>query len=39
MEKGTDRVNKSDKKESLKNYIENEFPIGLLCYDISEPFA
>jgi len=39
MNEGTDRANKTDKKESLKAYVYNEFPVGLLCYENSQPIA
>lgn len=39
MKKGTDRASKADKKASLKNYVANQIPIGLLCYDESEAIA
>jgi len=39
MNTGTDRTNKADKKASLKSYVDHEFPVGLLCYDNSEPIA
>lgn len=39
MNEGTDRANKVDKKASLKNYVDNQNPVGLLCYDHSEAIA
>ena len=39
MNEGTDRANKADKKESLKNYVANQKPVGLLCYHNSEVIA
>jgi len=39
MKPGTDRANKSDKKKSLKLYVENILPIGLVGYSNSEPVA
>jgi GNAT superfamily N-acetyltransferase len=39
MNEGTDRANKADKKASLKNYVTNNNPVGLLCYDNTEPIA
>ena len=39
MNEGTDRANKADKKASLKSHVDNGFPVGLLCYDNSEPIA
>lgn len=39
MNEGTDRANKDDKKASLKAYVDKGYPVGLLCYDISEPVA
>ena len=39
MVKGGDRSNKMDKKASLKSYVDNGLPIGLLCYRHSEPIA
>ena len=39
MKDGTDRSKKSDKKKSLKNYVDNHIPVGLLYYLGSEPIA
>jgi GNAT superfamily N-acetyltransferase len=39
MKEGTDRANKADKKASLGNYVQNQNPVGLLCYDNSEAIA
>ncbi len=39
MDKGKDRSKKSDKKSSLKTYVDNKLPIGLLCYDNYDPIA
>ena len=39
MNEGTDRANKADKKVSLKSYVDNGIPIGLLCYDNLELIA
>lgn len=39
MEEGKDRSNKTDKKDSLKKYVEKKSPIGLLCKNNSEPIA
>lgn len=39
MEKGKSRNSKSDKKEVLKRYVDQNIPIGLLGYDNSEPVA
>ncbi|NOT74886.1 MAG: GNAT family N-acetyltransferase [Cyclobacteriaceae bacterium] len=39
MNEGTDRANKADKKSSLKSYVDNKSPVGLICYDNSEPIA
>jgi GNAT superfamily N-acetyltransferase len=39
MNEGADRVNKGDKKESLKNYVDCEIPVGLLCYQNEEPIG
>lgn len=39
MNEGTDRANKADKKASLKNYVANQNPVGLLCYDNAEAIA
>lgn len=39
MNEGADRANKVDKKASLKNYVERQSPVGLLCYDKSEAIA
>jgi len=33
------RANKADKKASLKAYVDNGFPVGLLCYENSVPVA
>ena len=39
MDEGTNRLNKNDKKRSLRTYIENGLPVGLLCYENSNPIA
>ncbi len=39
MKEGGDRSNKTDKKDALKEYVAQDLPIGLLCYDGSEPIA
>lgn len=39
MNEGTERANKSDKKKSLKRYVDHQNPVGLLCYDKSEAIA
>ncbi len=39
MEEGTDRAKKADKKASLEYYVDNEKPVGLLCYHNSEAIA
>jgi GNAT superfamily N-acetyltransferase len=39
MVEGTDRASKIDKKASLQDYVENQKPVGLLCYDDAEPIA
>jgi GNAT superfamily N-acetyltransferase len=39
MDEGTDRAKKADKKESLKNYVAHQNPVGLLCFDHSEAIA
>jgi GNAT superfamily N-acetyltransferase len=39
MKAGADRSDKSDKKVSLKSYVENAFPVGLIGYYNSEPIA
>lgn len=39
MNKGADRTQKADKKESLKNYVVSQKPIGLIGYDHSEAIA
>jgi GNAT superfamily N-acetyltransferase len=39
MNEGTSRSSKSDKKKSLKSYVERKIPIGLLCYSNSGPIA
>jgi GNAT superfamily N-acetyltransferase len=39
MKPGADRANKSDKKRSLKSYVENTFPIRLIGYADAEPVA
>ncbi len=39
MNEGAHRANKIDKKESLKNYIDSQKPVGLLGYDNSEAIA
>ncbi len=39
MNEGTNRANKDDKKEALKNYVATQKPVGLLCYADSEPIA
>jgi GNAT superfamily N-acetyltransferase len=39
MKNGKSRTNKIDKKESLKQYVDNQTPVGLLCYNYSEPVA
>ena len=39
MMEGTVRADKSGKKESLKHYIDNKIPVGLLCYSGSDPIA
>jgi GNAT superfamily N-acetyltransferase len=39
MSEGTDRGNKADKKAALQNYVTHKNPVGLLCYDLSEPIA
>ncbi len=39
MEDGKNRSNKTDKKNSLKSFVENKIPVGFLCYDSSEPIA
>ncbi len=39
MNEGADRASKADKKESLKNYVANHNPVGLLCYNNSEAIA
>lgn len=38
-EKNRSRLVKSGKKAALKNYVEQNIPIGLLCYNGSEPIA
>jgi GNAT superfamily N-acetyltransferase len=35
----TDRSDKDSKKASLKSYVENRVPIGLVCYDKTEPIG
>lgn len=39
MEKGGNRSSKAEKKAALKSYVEEGTPIGLLCYNSSEPIA
>lgn len=39
MNAGGDRANKADKKASFKSYIENQIPVGLLCYADAEAIA
>jgi GNAT superfamily N-acetyltransferase len=39
MNVGTDRANKSDKKASLENYVAQQNPVGLLCYDNARAIA
>lgn len=39
MNEGTDRTKKADKKESLKQYVFNQSPVGLICYDNAEAVA
>lgn len=39
MDPGKDRPKKNDKKNSHAAYVEEGLPIGLLCYDNSEPIA
>ncbi len=39
MEAGEDDSDSSVRKNSLRRYIDNEFPVGLICYANSEPIA
>lgn len=39
MNKGGDRNDKSDKKASLKHYVDTKTPVGLLYYKDSDPVA
>jgi GNAT superfamily N-acetyltransferase len=39
MEQGKSRNSKSDKKEALKNSVNDNIPVGLLAYDDSNPIA
>lgn len=39
MANGKDRSKKDDKKNSLKTYVDQGLPIGILCYDNTEPTA
>jgi len=37
MNEGTSRSKKSDRKDSLKSYVDSRRPVGLLCYINTEP--
>jgi len=39
MNEEANRANKTNKKNSLKNYIDSEKSVGLLCYNNSEAIA
>ena len=39
MNEGANRANKFDKKSSLENYVNNQKPVGLLCYENSDAIA
>ena len=39
MAEGKDRADKTHKKASLKSYVQEKVPIGLLCYVNEEPVA
>lgn len=39
MADGLSRANKADKKSTLKSFMENKLPIGLLCYDEADPIG
>lgn len=39
MSEGCSRKNKTDKKKSLKDYVDQKLPVGLLCYHLDMPVA
>jgi GNAT superfamily N-acetyltransferase len=39
MNEGADRANKADKKRSLKAYVNDQHPVGIICYAHSEAIA
>ncbi len=39
MIEGKKRTNKSDKRNSLKRYVDKRIPIGIICYADNEPIA
>ena len=39
MGSGLNRNLKSDKKKSLKEFVENKIPVGIVCYSGNEPVA